>query len=111
MQFQIQHVHCVAAVAERKINFFITFHQISDVEQNVGLMHVEQVVINAEAYDVALDISFPKGQATAMYQHMYLVFVGLKPLYMLLFGLVPLSRVMWNRKQFYYMYNMTHHMQ
>lgn len=35
--------------------------QISDVEQNVGLMHVEQVVINAEAYDVALDISFPKG--------------------------------------------------
>ena len=35
--------------------------EISDVEQIMGLMHVETVQVVAEAYDVALDISFPKG--------------------------------------------------
>ena len=35
--------------------------QISDVEQIMGLMHVETVQIQAEAYDVAMDISFPRG--------------------------------------------------
>ena len=36
--------------------------QISDVEQIMGLMHVEAVQIQAEAYDVALDVSFPRGE-------------------------------------------------
>ena len=35
--------------------------EVSDVEQVMGLMHVETVQISAEAYDVAIDISFPKG--------------------------------------------------
>lgn len=35
--------------------------EISDVEQIMGLMHVESVQVVAEAYDVALDISFPRG--------------------------------------------------
>lgn len=37
--------------------------QISDVEQIIGLMHVESVQLIAESYDVALDISFPRGIA------------------------------------------------
>ena len=28
----------------------------------MGLMHVEAVQIQAEAYDVALDVSFPRGE-------------------------------------------------
>ena len=39
----------------------VYFTQISDVEQIVGLMHVETIQIHAEAYDVAIDISFPRG--------------------------------------------------
>lgn len=35
--------------------------EVSDVEQVMGLMHVETVQISAEAYDVAIDVSFPKG--------------------------------------------------
>ncbi len=35
--------------------------EISDVEQIMGLMHVESVTITAEAYDVAIDVSFPRG--------------------------------------------------
>ncbi len=35
--------------------------EISDVEKIMGLMHVENIQVVAEAYDVALDISFPKG--------------------------------------------------
>ena len=31
------------------------------MEQIVGLMHVETIQVHAEAYDVALDISFPRG--------------------------------------------------
>ncbi len=34
--------------------------EVSDVEQVMGLMHVETVQIVAEAYDVAIDVSFPK---------------------------------------------------
>lgn len=39
-----------------------THTQISDVEQIMGLMNTETVQIQAEAYDVALDISFPRGE-------------------------------------------------
>ena len=35
--------------------------EISDVEQIMGLMQTETVQIVAEAYDVAIDISFPRG--------------------------------------------------
>ena len=28
----------------------------------MGLMHIENITINAEAYDVAMDISFPRGR-------------------------------------------------
>ena len=31
------------------------------MEQIVGLMHVETIQVHAEAYDVAMDISFPRG--------------------------------------------------
>ena len=31
------------------------------MEQIIGLINVEHVQLQAEAYDVALDISFPKG--------------------------------------------------
>ena len=34
--------------------------EVSDVEQVMGLMHVETVGIMAEAYDVAIDVSFPR---------------------------------------------------
>ena len=36
--------------------------QISDVEQIMGLMNTETVQIHAEAYDVAMDVSFPRGK-------------------------------------------------
>ncbi len=39
--------------------------QISDVEQILGLMHVEPVGVQAEAYDVAMDVSFPRGEPWA----------------------------------------------
>lgn len=35
--------------------------EVSDVEQIMGLMHVESVQIMAESYDVAIDVSFPRG--------------------------------------------------
>lgn len=35
--------------------------EVSDVQQIMGLMHVETVQITAEAYDVAIDVSFPRG--------------------------------------------------
>lgn len=34
---------------------------VYDVEQIMGLMHSEAIQVHAEAYDVALDISFPRG--------------------------------------------------
>ena len=45
-------------------SFFLS--QISDVEQIMGLMHVEPVHIQAEAYDVAMDVSFPRGEQTCL---------------------------------------------
>ena len=35
--------------------------EVSDVDQIMGLMNVESVLISAEAYDVAIDVSFPRG--------------------------------------------------
>ena len=37
--------------------------QVSDVEQIMGLVQAENVQVHAEAYDVALDMSFPKGES------------------------------------------------
>ena len=30
----------------------------------MGLMHVEPIQVQAEAYDVAMDVSFPRGEST-----------------------------------------------
>lgn len=35
--------------------------QVSDVEQIMGLVQAENIQVHAESYDVALDMSFPKG--------------------------------------------------
>ena len=35
--------------------------QVSDVENIMGLLQTENIQVLAEAYDVALDMSFPKG--------------------------------------------------
>jgi len=35
--------------------------QVSDSENVMGLAHAENISVQAEAYDVALDMSFPKG--------------------------------------------------
>lgn len=45
--------------------------QVSDVEQNIGLMQTENIAIQAEGYDVAMDISFPKGNVLWLYMYMY----------------------------------------
>ena len=37
------------------------FLQVSDKDQIMGLVQLENLQILAEAYDVALDMSFPKG--------------------------------------------------
>lgn len=37
--------------------------QVSDVDNVLGLLQTEVVQIHAEAYDVALDMTFPKGIA------------------------------------------------
>jgi len=34
---------------------------VSDVDNIVGLVQTESIQVHAEAYDVALDMSFPKG--------------------------------------------------
>ena len=36
--------------------------QVSDAENVMGLSHAENITVQAEAYDVALDMSFPKGE-------------------------------------------------
>jgi hydrocephalus-inducing protein len=36
--------------------------QVSDADNIMGLLHTEVITIHAEAYDVALDVSFPKGR-------------------------------------------------
>ena len=35
--------------------------QVSDVDNVLGLLQTEVIQVHAEAYDVALDMSFPKG--------------------------------------------------
>ena len=35
--------------------------QVSDVDNILGLLQTEVIQVHAEAYDVALDMSFPKG--------------------------------------------------
>ena len=52
------HFRAAKQVNHTKKNFKI---EISDVEQIMGLMHVEAISITAEAYDVCLDVSFPRG--------------------------------------------------
>ena len=37
------------------------FFQVSDAANIIGLTHAENIQVQAEAYDVALDMSFPKG--------------------------------------------------
>ena len=40
----------------------------------MGLMHTEAIQIHAEAYDVALDISFPRGAyLSTVYIHTYVL--------------------------------------
>jgi len=36
--------------------------QVSDIDNIMGLVQTENIMIYAEAYDVALDMSFPKGR-------------------------------------------------
>lgn len=40
---------------------FCELLQVSDVENIMGLLQTENIQVLAEAYDVALDMSFPKG--------------------------------------------------
>ena len=40
---------------------YFTSLQVSDVEQIMGLVQAENIQVHAESYDVALDMSFPKG--------------------------------------------------
>ena len=37
--------------------------QVSDVDNILGLLQTEVIQVHAEAYDVALDMSFPKGNS------------------------------------------------
>ena len=37
--------------------------QVSDVDNILGLLQTEVIQVHAEAYDVALDMSFPKGSS------------------------------------------------
>lgn len=39
--------------------------QVSDVENILGVVHTENINIVAEAYDVALEITFPKGSCSS----------------------------------------------
>ena len=40
---------------------FLLLDQVSDAANVMGLAHAENITVQAEAYDVALDMSFPKG--------------------------------------------------
>ena len=40
---------------------FKYFPQVSDVDNIMGLVQTENIMVTSEAYDVALDMSFPKG--------------------------------------------------
>jgi len=37
--------------------------QISDAEETMGVIRTEPIQVLAEAYDVAVDIAFPKGKS------------------------------------------------
>jgi len=37
--------------------------QVSDVDNVLGLLQTEVIQVHAEAYDVALDMTFPKGNS------------------------------------------------
>ena len=37
--------------------------QVTDVENIYGLVQLETIQVHAEAYDVALDMTFPKGNS------------------------------------------------
>ena len=39
--------------------------QISDVDNIMGVVNTEPIQVIAEAYDVALDMSFPKGRISS----------------------------------------------
>lgn len=41
--------------------FFVS--QISDAEETMGVIRTEPIQVIAEAYDVAVDIAFPKGRS------------------------------------------------
>ena len=49
--------------------FSVCLLQVSDVEQIIGLVQAENIQVHAEAYDVALDMSFPKGDNTDLLTH------------------------------------------
>ena len=42
---------------------------MSDVEQIMGLVQAENIQVHAESYDVALDMSFPKGTFVCSASH------------------------------------------
>lgn len=43
--------------------------QVSDAENILGIVQIENIQIHAEAYDVALSITIPKGQWLHPNQH------------------------------------------
>ena len=45
--------------------------QVSDVENVLGIIHTENIQIMAEAYDVALDITFSKGTCSLLTKRSY----------------------------------------
>lgn len=53
----------VASAAVRAVWLTSVFcvSKVSDVEQIMGLVQAENIQVLAESYDVALDMSFPKG--------------------------------------------------
>ena len=45
------------------ILYHLLILQVSDVDSIMGCVQYENIQVHAEAYDVALDMSFPKGNA------------------------------------------------
>lgn len=44
-----------------KFCVYVCTGQVSDVENILGVVHTENINIVAEAYDVSLEITFPRG--------------------------------------------------
>lgn len=40
---------------------FLSPRQVLDTENLIGVVQIENILIFAESYDIALDITFPKG--------------------------------------------------